>query len=59
MPMQGTWVRSLVQEDPTYLGATKPVPYSLCSATREAIRMRSLCTTTREQALLTRTRESL
>ena len=25
LPMQGTWVRSLVREDPTYRGATKPV----------------------------------
>ena len=24
MPMQGTWVRSLFQEDPTGCGATKP-----------------------------------
>ena len=33
--------------------------WSLCSATREAIAMRSLCTTTREQPPLTSTRESL
>ena len=25
LPMQGTWVQSLVPEDPTYRGATKPV----------------------------------
>ena len=25
LPMQGTWVRALVQEDPTCCGATKPV----------------------------------
>ena len=25
LPMQGTWVQSLVQEDPTYHGAVKPV----------------------------------
>ena len=25
LPMQGTWVRSLVREDPTHHGATKPV----------------------------------
>ena len=24
MPMQGTWVQALVQEDPTCHGATKP-----------------------------------
>ena len=28
LPMQGTQVRSLVQEDPTCRGATKPVCYS-------------------------------
>ena len=25
LPMQGTWVQSLIQEDPTYSGAAKPV----------------------------------
>ncbi|KAJ8786149.1 hypothetical protein J1605_006505 [Eschrichtius robustus] len=25
LPMQGTWVRALVREDPTCRGATKPV----------------------------------
>ena len=57
LPMQGTWVRSLVQEDPNCHRATKPechsyrahMPQSLCSATREATTMRSLSTTTREQ----------
>ena len=28
LPMQGTWVRALVQEDPTCLGATKPVRHN-------------------------------
>ena len=28
LPMQGTWVRSLVQKDPTCHGATKPVSHS-------------------------------
>ena len=28
LPMQGTWVRSLVQEDPTCRGATKPVRHN-------------------------------
>ena len=28
LPMQGTWVRALVQEDPTCHGATKPVPHN-------------------------------
>ena len=26
--MQGTWVRALVQEDPTCRGATKPVSHN-------------------------------
>ena len=28
LPMQGTWVQALVQEDPTCRGATKPVHYN-------------------------------
>ena len=28
LPMQGTWVRSLVQEDPPCHGATKPVHHN-------------------------------
>ena len=28
LPMQGTWVRALVQEDPTCCGATKPVRHN-------------------------------
>ena len=28
LPMQGTWVRTLVWEDPTYRGATKPVRHN-------------------------------
>ena len=28
LPMQGTWVRALVQEDPTCHGATKPVQHN-------------------------------
>ena len=28
LPMQGTWVQSLVQEDPTCHGGTKPVPHN-------------------------------
>ena len=27
LPMQGTWVRALVREDPTCRGATKPVSH--------------------------------
>ena len=62
LPMQRTWVPSLVWEDFTCCGATKlmghnygalePVP---CS--REATAMRSLCMATREQPLLTATRQ--
>ena len=28
LPMQGTWVRALVREDPTCRGATKPVRHN-------------------------------
>ena len=28
LPMQGTWVRALVQEDPTCRGASKPVRHN-------------------------------
>ena len=28
LPMQGTWVRALVWEDPTHHGATKPVHHN-------------------------------
>ena len=28
LPMQGTWVRALVREDPTCHGATKPVRHN-------------------------------
>ena len=51
--MQGTWVRSLLQEDPTCHGAIKlvrhwsPHTQSPCSATREATAVRSLCTSTK------------
>ena len=51
LPRLGTWVRSLVQEDPTGHGATKPraatqeaCVASLCSSTREATTVRSPCT---------------
>ena len=52
LPIQGTWVLSLVQEDPTCPGATKPkrpntealAPYSLCSATGEVTARRSSAT---------------
>ena len=47
LPMQGTQVLSLDQEELTCQGKTKPVPQllSLCSAAREANTVRSLCTT--------------
>ena len=28
LPMQGTWVRALAREDPTCLGAAKPVRHN-------------------------------
>ena len=28
LPMQGTWVQALVREDPTCLGATKPLRHN-------------------------------
>ena len=58
LPIQGTWVRSLVW-DPTCSGATKQAPGALrlCSATREATAMRSPHTETRV-APLTATREN-
>ena len=31
LPMQGTWVQSLVREDPTCRGATKPVHHNYCA----------------------------
>ena len=61
LPMQGTQVQSLVQEDARCLGASKPVcrhsyrvhePQSLCSATEEATVMRSQCTSAGEYPLL-------
>ena len=55
LPTQGIQARSLVQEDPTCLGASKPMHHdygaraleSPCSATREATTMRSLYTATK------------
>ena len=67
-----TWVWPLIQEDPTCLGATKPVhhsyravcrmtdacgPYSLCSATTGAPAMRSPRRATRKESVLTANRE--
>ena len=55
------WVRSLVQEDPTCLGATKLMRHNflLSSTTREATEIRGPSTATREQSPLATTRESL
>ena len=47
LPMQGTWVRALVWEDPTCHGATKPVSLQLLS-----LRVWSLCSATREEAIV-------
>ena len=33
LPMQGTWVWSLVQEDPTCLKATQPLSHNYCVCT--------------------------
>ena len=35
LPMQGTWVRSLVQEDPTCCGATKPIHHNFWACALE------------------------
>ena len=47
LPMQGTWVQSLVLEGPTCRGATKPVHapqlFSLCSRAREPQLLRPTC----------------
>ena len=55
LPMQRTWVSSLVRKDPTYCWATKPVPARVpwipCATTREAAEMRSLLTTTKETCI--------
>ena len=59
LPKQGTQVRSLVQEEPTGLGAAKPGRHSdrskssqsLCSAAREVTTMRSPHITTKGSAL--------
>ena len=63
--MQGTWVRSLLQEDSTCLRATEPraaatwpALQSPCSSTGEATTVRSLHPTARGQPLLPAARES-
>ena len=37
LPMQGTWVRSLVQDDPTRRGATKPVHHNYWACALEPV----------------------
>ena len=67
LPIQGTYVRSLVWDDFTYCRATNfvscsywaSVPWGLWSTTREATMMRSPCTAARESPLLAALRESL
>ena len=58
LPMQGTWVRALVREDPTCQGATKPVHHNYRVCSLEPVSHNylslctySLCTTTTEPAL--------
>ena len=38
LPMQGTWVRSLVQEDPTCCGATKPLHHNYQPTCRQLLK---------------------
>ena len=45
LPMQGTWVRALVQEDPTCHGATKPVCHNYWACEPQLL---SPCATTTE-----------
>ena len=38
LPMQGTWVRALVREDPTCRGATKPVRHNYWGRTLQLLK---------------------
>ena len=69
LPVEGTWVQSLVREDSTCCGATKPIchsywawalepmsssywtpmPYNLCSTTKETMAATSLRTTAKSR----------
>ena len=59
-PVQETWVQSMVQEDPTCFGATKPVSHnywsprlwSPCPTTKEVTAMRSPWTTRKSSSFL-------
>ena len=55
LPKPGTWIQSLVQEDPMCLRAAKPTTtepalYSPYATTKGAPALRGLCSTTREAA---------
>ena len=59
LPMQGTWVRALVQEDPTCCGATRPVYHNYWACTLEPVSHNywslcaySPCSTTRESTAM-------
>ena len=59
LPMQGTWVQALVQEDPTCHGATKPVHHNYWTCTLEpmshnywSLHAESLCSATRENTTM-------
>ena len=60
LPMQGTWVWSLVQEDATWHRATKPVCRKHWACALESTLRNKRCpgTTSREQPPLTAARES-
>ena len=66
LPVQGTWVQSLVQKEPTCRGSNQAYAgsqllslhtWSPYSSAREATAMRHLHTLTREYPLLAATRE--
>ena len=62
LAMQGTWVQSLVWDDPSCHRGTNPVHHnywSLCALEAALLSMRSPYTTAREQPQLSKTRESL
>ena len=44
LPVQGSWVQSLVWEESTCHGATKPMCHNYWAQVREATAVRSLCT---------------
>ena len=54
LPMQGTQVRSLIREDPTCHGATKPMLHNYWAREPQLLSLRlwSLCSATREAEIL-------